>query len=133
MIDLVGSDRTLRLLEATMDVASARHSLVASNIANVDTPGYKAKDIAFQKELQIALELTGQGDAAPGSSGRFEYKTVMSPQVFEVRDVTPRQDGNTVDMDKEMGKLSKTVGTYGRAVALYSYKLKMLKAALKGD
>ena len=116
-----------------MDISSARHSLLASNIANVDTPGYKAKDIAFQKELQVALELTGQGDAAPGSSGKFEYKTVMTPRVFEVRDVIPRQDGNTVDMDKEMGKLAKTVSAFNKSVTLYSYKLKMLKSAVKGD
>lgn len=131
MIDIVGSDSTFRLLEATLDVASARHGLIASNIANVDTPGYKAKDIAFQKELQVALELTGQGDAAPGSSGRFEYKTVMTPRVFEVSDVTPRQDGNTVDMDKELGKLSQTTGAFNKTIALYSYKLKLLKAALR--
>ena len=133
MLDLVGQDKTFQLLEATMDLLSVRHSLVASNIANVDTPGYKAHDIAFEKEMKIALRQLERADMPRGSAGEFRYETVLRPRVFEVSDVTPRQDGNTVNMDKELGKLAKTTGKFSRAAAMYGFKLKMLKAAVRGD
>ena len=133
MLNLVGQDRTFKMLESTMDLASARHSLIASNVANVDTPGYKAKDMAFAKELKAVLRQVVEKDMDPASSGSFEYQEVVRPRIFEVADVIARQDGNTVDIDKEMGKLAKTKSTYSRAITFYTMKLKMLKKAVSGE
>lgn len=133
MFNLIDQDRTLGTLEKVMDLASARHSLVASNIANIDTPGYKAVDMEFQRELRIALEQNEQSDVSPALSGSFRYETVLRPRIFEVEDVTPRQDGNTVDMDRELGKLANISSLYNRAATLYGLKLKMLKSAIRSE
>jgi flagellar basal-body rod protein FlgB len=133
MFNLVDQDRTMGVLEKVMDLASARHSLIASNIANLDTPGYKAVDMEFKRELRIALDQARSTDVAPGSSGTFRYETVLSPRIFEVQGVAARQDGNTVDMDRELGKLANVSSLYNRAATIYGLKLKMLKNALRGD
>jgi flagellar basal-body rod protein FlgB len=133
MFDILSGEKTMALLEAAMDISTARHSLIASNIANVDTPGYRAKDIAFEKELNIALRQVEGADVPPGSMGRFTYEMRLQPRIFEVENITPRQDGNTVDMDKELGKLERTSSQFNKAVTMYSMKLKMIKAALTGE
>jgi len=68
-------------LEQYMDLLSTRQKLVASNIANADTPGYKTKDIDFQNEfLNAAAEI--------------------APHVIEARDLAARNDGNNVSIDR---------------------------------
>jgi flagellar basal-body rod protein FlgB len=130
MFDLIAKDSTFQMLEDTMGIASARHSVIASNIANIDTPGYQAKDIAFKDELFYAFQRANSADSAQ-SGGRMSYMTKRVPTVFEI-DGTPRQDGNTVNMDAELGKLAKTNATFKMASTIYGKKLSMLKAALKG-
>jgi flagellar basal-body rod protein FlgB len=131
MFDLITQDRTYAMLEESMNIASARHSLIASNLANIDTPGYKAKDIDFSEELKIALDRTVNSDIS-WASGEFSYESSYKPVVFESADSTMRQDGNTVDLDKQLGKLAKTTSKYNQATTLYSMKIKLLKQALQG-
>jgi len=130
MFDLLGQDKTMNLLEQTLDIASARHSIIASNLANIDTPGYKAKDIAFKEELKIALQRSLNSDLN-NASGSFEYSVSRKPVAFEITNVEPRQDGNTVDLDMELGKLSKTTSTYNKAATIYGMKIKLLRKAME--
>jgi flagellar basal-body rod protein FlgB len=131
MFDVVSQDKTYGMLEEAMNIASARHSLIASNLANIDTPGYKAKDIAFKEELKVALDRAHNTDLSQ-ASGSFTYERRYTPSVFESADTTARQDGNTVDLDQQLGKLAKTTSVYSKASTLYSMKLKLLKQALQG-
>ena len=87
-LDSVSTD----LLQRFLDLAAKRQALVTSNIANVDTPGYRTKDIDFQGELQRALQ---GGDAAP-----------TAPFVREVPGLVVRPDGNNVSVDRESLLLS---------------------------
>src|SRR5579863_7997334 len=79
MIDVI-SNR----LSQYMDLLSARQKLVASNVANIDTPGYKTKDIDFQFEF-MSLAQGGQ------------------PNVVEAPGLVIHNDGNNVSLDREMG------------------------------
>src|ERR1700680_4373827 len=75
-------DRITNQIEQYMDLLSSRQKLVASNIANADTPGYKTKDIDFQ----------------------FEFESQManvSPTAVEVSGLKTKNDGNNVDMARE--------------------------------
>jgi len=75
-------DPMMGSIERYMDLLSARQKLVASNIANVDTPGYKTKDIDFQ----------------------FEFMSLMkdeNPNVVEAPGLTVHNDGNNVNLDRE--------------------------------
>jgi flagellar basal-body rod protein FlgB len=129
MIDLLGSDPTMRFLETSMDLLSLRQSLVASNIANVDTPNYKAVDLDFKRELRVAIEQresleTGRRGAA------FRYQEVLSPRIVQCGGPA-RLDGNTVNIDGEMGKLSQVGAQFAQAAKLMAIKLRMIKAAMK--
>lgn len=84
----------LDVLQRFLDLASMRQTLVSTNLANVDTPGYHARDIDFRGELQRAMN----GGANDG----------MSPYVMPVRGLLARPDGNNVSMDRESMLLAET-------------------------
>jgi flagellar basal-body rod protein FlgB len=76
----------VQTLSRALDLTAARQTLVSRNIANIDTPGYRTRDLDFKRELQRAL--TGDGDA-------------QEPLVREVPGLIDRPDGNNVDVDRE--------------------------------
>lgn len=108
-------DNSIKILEKIMDICAYRQKILASNIANADTPQYKAKDIDFQEELRKATE-----------SEKTSYKVIESPATM------PNRDGNTVNIEVEMSKLAETLLMYSAAVQLTSTRLRMLKDAIKG-
>lgn len=94
-----------------MDLLSARQKLVASNIANADTPGYKAKDIDFQFEF---MSLT-QGEA---------------PNVIDTPGMATRSDGNNVSMDHEARLLAENAIRFNLASNLIRAQVKILRSAI---
>lgn len=95
-----------------MDLLSARQKLVASNIANADTPGYKTKDIDFQSELRSAV-----------SGG--------SPQVMEVDNLAVKNDGNNVNVDRESRLLAENDIRFNLASNLLRSEIQAVRAALQ--
>jgi len=83
-------------LECYMDLLAARQKLVASNIANVDTPGYKTRDIDFHREFMRAA-----------ANSR--------PEVVEVRGLPSKNDGNNVDVDREARLLAENALRVGKS------------------
>jgi flagellar basal-body rod protein FlgB len=108
-------DNSLEALEKIMDVASFRQKLLASNVANADTPGYRAKDISFQTELNRAMG---------GAKGGYNVYDVMSTMLS--------RDGNSVNLDIEMTKMAETSLVYNSAAQLLSMKIRMMKDVIKG-
>jgi flagellar basal-body rod protein FlgB len=84
--------RTTGLLERYLDLAAFRQGLVAGNIANIDTPGYRTRDIDFGVELQRAITTS-----APAA-----------PNVKQVAGLIERPDGNNVSVDRESLLLAQT-------------------------
>lgn len=105
----------MMVLQKMLDIASFRQKVLASNIANADTPGYKAKDISFESELQKAV-----------SGSRSAYEVIESQGTLENR------DANTVDMNIEMAKVAENTLIYNTATQLLSTKIRMMKDAIKG-
>ncbi len=99
-------------LEHYMDLLSARQKLVASNIANADTPGYKAKDIDFQFEFMSSMK-----DA--------------TPNVVETPGLVVKNDGNNVNMDREARMLSETDLRFNLASAVMKTQMKLMTDAIK--
>ena len=95
-----------------MDLLSARQKLVASNIANVDTPGYKTKDIDFQFEF---LSL------APGAN----------PNVVDAPGLAVKNDGNNVNMDREARLLAENALRFNLASSLMKAQLKLVNSAIQ--
>ena len=104
------------LLGRYLDLAAKRQALISSNIANVDTPGYHAKDIDFQGELQRAL----QGSSEPETE----------PFVKEVSGLVARPDGNNVSVDRESLLLSEVQMEFGIAEQLMKSQFKNLRLAI---
>ncbi|HJU09468.1 MAG TPA: flagellar basal body protein [Candidatus Binataceae bacterium] len=100
-------------LEHYLTLLSERQKLVASNVANVDTPGYKTKDIDFQTEFQNAL------------SG-------FSPAVKNVEGLTMKNDGNNVDLDRESRLLAENALRFNIASNLLRSQIKIVRMAIDG-
>ncbi len=103
-------------LDRYMTLLSTRQGLVASNIANADTPGYQTKDIDFQSALQSALK--GNGPAAATAA--------------EVPGLRVKNDGNNVDLDREARLLAENGLRFNIASNLQRGELKAIRTAIQG-
>lgn len=100
-------------LERYMDLLSARQKLVASNIANADTPGYKTQDIDFQFEFMSLAK--GQ-----------------QPQVIQAQGLPEKPDGSNVNLDREARLLSENQMRFNLASVLVKSQLKTVQEAITG-
>jgi flagellar basal-body rod protein FlgB len=100
-----------------LDLAAFRQTLIASNLANVDTPGYRTRDINFEDEMQRA-EGRASSDAAP-------------PRAFEVAGLMERPDGNNVSLDRESMLLARTQLQFRLGVELLRQEFQSLSTAIK--
>ena len=112
MLDNVGAG-----IERYMNLVSARQKLVASNIANADTPGYQTKDIDFRAEFERQLSGSGQ------DSG---------PTVVEISGLKTKNDGNNVDMDREARMLAENDLRFTVASNLVRSEISTLRLAIDG-
>lgn len=113
------SDTTPKLLKKTLDLYLQKNSVIASNIANADTPGYKAVDLKFDKQLQTAIGSGNQLKMKATQKGHFtnDIKQIdkIKPTISEESDPA-RPDGNNVKIEKEMSKLVETQLMYNSIV-----------------
>lgn len=96
-----------------MNVISLRQKLVASNIANADTPGYKTLDVDFQASMKAAFD----GGA---------------PLTAPVSGLTVRNDGNNVDLDREARLLAENAMRFNVAANLLHSNLQQVREAIQG-
>jgi flagellar basal-body rod protein FlgB len=129
-------DESLRFHQSALSLRGARQELLASNIANADTPGYKARDIDFATALQNAVAGTATKlPMASSSSMHLEGNaggSVMGAPVQYRRPDQPSADGNTVNMDVERAQFADNALRYEASVKFTSDKLKDMLAALQG-
>ena len=107
-----------------MDVAALRHAAIASNIANVSTPGYKRVDLGrtFEQELIKTID------------GRDAAKIAALDPLVETDSLTPstRADGNNVQLDSELLKLTTNTMNFDALSQFASGSLKQLRTAITG-
>ena len=106
----------LSLIEKFLDLATVRQSLLVSNIANVDTPGYRAQDIDFHGELVRALN---QDVGVP-----------VPATVRQVPGLLSRPDGNNVSVDREGLLLAETQLKYQAAIQAMRSEFSLIRAAV---
>jgi flagellar basal-body rod protein FlgB len=106
-------DRLTDNIEQYMNMVSFRQKLVASNIANADTPGYKTQDLDFQASFRSALE---------GGS----------PKVIGVPGLNTKNDGNNVDLDREARLLAENALRFNVAATVMRSSLSRVKQAIQG-
>lgn len=118
------------LQAAAMGVRVYRQQLIASNIANADTPGYKAVDIDLQEALRIAQAAQASPvSLATTSAGHLSGQAYSSMPLYPLKYQVPSQpsaDGNTVDMDVERSKLAENSLMYQFSMDRVSGHFKMM-------
>ena len=118
-----GIDILHRLIQQT----SERHRVLTSNIANVDTPNYRAKDVKFEQILGSEMGLAATDPkhitAAPGAGASGPVS---------VEDAQPWADQNNVELDMEVAKMTENAMRYEAGITLLMKKMQMFKSALKG-
>jgi flagellar basal-body rod protein FlgB len=122
VIEQLFSSPNYQATKQLLDVASRRHEALATNIANVETPGYKRVDLPkdFAHELSSRIR---SGDA----------KSIAIPELVEdLTSSSQRKDGNNVDMDKEMMALSKNAAEFDMLADFVSGSIKQLRLAISG-
>jgi len=107
--------KRLELLEHFLDVASYRHGLIASNVSNIDTPGYKTRDLDFRQEM-LKLIQTPEAPASPASQ--------------EVKGLLERPDGNNVSLDREGLLLAQTQLQFRLGIQLIKEEIHRVELAI---
>lgn len=137
MLDAIGKE--LGFQQQALALRQQRQELLASNIANADTPGYKARDIDFAATLREALQGGRMAPRLPDTSlaltsPRHIPGVARTPVPSETLYRVPRQpslDGNTVEMDVERVQFADNTLHYQTDLQALNARIKALQAALQ--
>jgi flagellar basal-body rod protein FlgB len=110
------------VLTKLLDVASMRHQVIAQNVANVNTPGFRQQEVAFEQAFTQAWERDDRQAALR-----------VQPQTIDGVGGPERVDGNNVDIDQEMSRLNKNTLLYRTVLQLVSTKLAAMRSAISGQ
>lgn len=108
VIDLIGK---------ALNIRSSQHKVISGNIANVETPGYKEKNVDFKKEMNRAMR------SGLSSASGMDIEITESPD----NDGLPSIDGNTVNVENEMVKLTENQVMYHSLVQIAAKRFSMMK------
>jgi flagellar basal-body rod protein FlgB len=126
------TDSTVGALNAAMNFRLLNQNVISSNIANADTPGYKAQKLEFEDALRDALQVSGklqmEGDqpehfikADPGH---------IDPEIYDDPNGVVNQDGNSVDRNTEQVNLAENQIQYDAGAEMLRRKLALMKYAI---
>jgi flagellar basal-body rod protein FlgB len=130
-------DNMLQFQQTALNLRAARQELLASNIANADTPNYKARDIDFASALQGAL--SGNTTKLPLAATAPSHHTagatgtnILGAPVLYRTVLQPSADGNSVDMDVERAQFADNALRYEASVTFVNSTIKGVLTALQG-
>ncbi len=108
----------LENLSQLMNASEMRQRVISHNLANVNTPGYQRLDVEFEEAL-----------AAHVKAGRSASSSVPAPHIVEQQGLTARNDGNNVDIDKEVIELNRNAMLYQTYSQILASRFDMLRRA----
>jgi flagellar basal-body rod protein FlgB len=112
-------------IRAALTGLSARQRTIANNVANIDTPNFKASEVRFEDALRNALARRGTSVDQAALDARVRQTT-------PVDSTTTRADGNNVDIEREMELLGETTLTYSALTQVMSTRLGILRSVIGG-
>jgi flagellar basal-body rod protein FlgB len=124
-------DRAFGVHADALQLRARRGELLASNLANADTPNYKARDLDFRAALSKAQAATTLATTSAGHIGTQEVGSSVQTQ-YRVPG-QPSLDGNTVDTQIEQSKFAENAVRYRTSLSFLNSKIKGLMTAIKGD
>ena len=120
--DLVGDKTLIPILKKLLDLGAIRHRVIAQNIANASTNGYRKKSVEFSESLRSMIESDGSGF----DDGMEDFTIIESTKIPEAG--AP----NNVDLSEEMADLAKNQLYYKFAVNLMRRQLSSIKSSITG-
>jgi flagellar basal-body rod protein FlgB len=130
------SDPTMTLLERALDVRAERHTLIASNIANAETPRYQAVDLAFEGSLKEAMGGAALPAVARTHPRHFPIGTqdrvALGANLIYRKSAGVGNDLNSVDLDTEMTQLAHNNLLYNATAQMLSKKFAGVRQAIDG-
>jgi flagellar basal-body rod protein FlgB len=135
MFDLLSSNSMIQTMDQSMTLASRRLGLIASNMANIDTPGYHTQDFDFAGALKSELtKLDGkQMPIAQTHPNHFAIPSSSSlpPTTDEIRPNFERNDGNDVSLDRESLLLARTQNAYTLSSNFAQLELRKIRQMIR--
>lgn len=130
-------DKTIQALAAAIKFREMRHELITSNLANAETPDYKAKVLDFEQALSNAVDAENRNGMNSSNEKHFSVGgggfSMLTPQIYDDPNGDPGLDGNTVDAEKEIVKMNDNEIMYEAAVQLINKKIAMKKYILGSE
>lgn len=112
------SDVTYKVIKKSLDASALRQKVIANNIANINTKGFKRSEVAFEETLKGEINKLG------GSPDRIE---ALQPEVIKDESNSTRLDGNNVDIDFEMSNMAANNILYNTLITQLNSKLSTLR------
>ncbi len=123
---------TITTLEQAMNYSTAKQKVISHNIANSDTPNYKAKSVSFNSEFSRILKDSMQANKTDTRHYDFKSTNSKSFSVFTQNSSSYNHNGNNVDIDKEMSELAKNQIYYNAVADRIGSKFNSLKTVIRG-
>ncbi|SFA74149.1 MULTISPECIES: flagellar basal body rod protein FlgB [unclassified Bacillus (in: firmicutes)] len=121
---------TMTTIENALNYSSTKQKVISQNIANVDTPNYKAKDVSFKSIYKDAVNSSLHANRT--DYRHFEFKGGTSSAIINRKDVQYQHNGNSVDLDKEMSELATNQIYYNAMIERMNGKFSTLNNVIRG-
>ncbi|NLW44615.1 MAG: flagellar basal body rod protein FlgB [Syntrophomonadaceae bacterium] len=134
MLDILSSP-VIQGMEKALDGSVLRQKAIAANIANVDTPGYKSIEVSFAEQLRDALKKPGEVIRLRTTDKRhIQINNTSAVQGFVIsqEDTQVRNDGNNVDIDREIVKLTSNELYYDAISRCLNNEFDLLRKVIQG-
>ncbi len=129
--------KTLQALAASLKFREMRQEIISSNVANANTPDYKAKRVDFEAALARALDTDEQQTLKSDDGKHFNVGgggfNNLAPEIYEDPNGIVSDDGNTVDVEAEMAKMAENKILYDATIQLLNKKLGMMKYIINSE
>lgn len=119
----------INILEKAADASWTRYNVIANNIANDDTPGYKRKDVNFEDYLLEELT-SGSSNSLRQRIADVDLGNINATTYTDYSELSYRLDGNNVDIDTENVELASSQIKYNALIDSITYEFNMFKAAM---
>lgn len=127
-----GFDPVIGALNTSLNLRLMNQNVISANVANADTPGYKAKTMEFESALRDALGVGDQLPPAETDPKHIVHRATdpVEPEIYDDPNGVESLDGNTVDRAAEMAKMAENQILYDASTEMLKRKLGMLKYAI---
>jgi flagellar basal-body rod protein FlgB len=127
MSEITSDSAVVAALRQQMTLAAARQAVASSNLANVNTPGYRAREADFEKTLEGKL---GADSLRTTDPRHLQAADSGGPDSREVEGLAARRDGNNVQIDRELLSMTQAAGEFARAQTALSAKFRLVRYAI---